>query len=81
MNTGVVRQIVGWFGMSAPLVVLVIPAYGDKGPEGKHGNHMKVNGVVSQIKSGLVFVQTPWGQVTIRSSEQLKDIEGGEEAH
>ena len=37
MDTGVVRQIVGWFGMNAILVVLVIPAYGDKGPEGKHG--------------------------------------------
>jgi hypothetical protein len=34
MDRGVVRQIVGWFGMNALLVVLVIPAYGDKGPEG-----------------------------------------------
>jgi hypothetical protein len=40
---------------------------------------MKVSGVVSQIKSDLMVVKTPWGKITIKSADGLKDVEVGEE--
>ncbi len=40
---------------------------------------MKVSGVISQIKSDLMIVKTPWGQITIKSADGLKDVQVGEE--
>jgi hypothetical protein len=43
------------------------------------GTYMKVNGVISQIRSGLVFVKTPWGQRTVPSNNGLTGANVGDE--
>ncbi|SRR6266849_2187803 len=43
------------------------------------GTYMKVSGVISQIRSGLVFVKTPWGQRTVPSNNGLTDAKVGDE--
>ena len=41
--------------------------------------YMKVSGVISQIRSGLVFVKTPWGQRTMASNNGLTGAQVGDE--
>ncbi|SRR6266545_5282838 len=41
--------------------------------------YMKVSGVISQIRSGLVFVKTPWGYRTVPSNNGLTDAKVGDE--
>jgi hypothetical protein len=43
------------------------------------GTYMKVSGVISQIRSGLVFVKTPWGYRTVPSNNGLTDAKVGDE--
>jgi glutamine amidotransferase PdxT len=43
------------------------------------GTYMKVSGVISQVRSGLVFVKTPWGQRTVASNNGLTGAQVGDE--
>ncbi len=73
-NVGMLRSIV-----LSVLVLLASHAFADEGGKHGKGTHMKVSGVVSQAKSGLVTVKTPWGRMTISSAGGLQNIEVGEE--
>ena len=43
------------------------------------GVHIEVKGVISKIASGLLFVKTPWGSMTVTPDADLKGIKVGEE--
>jgi hypothetical protein len=53
-------------------------AYEEAG-ENPSGLHSQLNGVVSRIQGGLLFVKTPMGQVTLSSTTALKDAKVGDE--
>ena len=44
------------------------------------GSHMEVSGVVSQVRGGTIFVETPWGQMTVSAPNGLEELNIGEEA-
>ena len=35
---------------------------------------MAVSGVISQMRSGVIFVRTPWGQRTLTPTSDLKGV-------
>ena len=40
---------------------------------------MAVSGVISQMRSGVIFVRTPWGQRTLTQTSDLRDAKVGDE--
>ncbi|HSL02474.1 MAG TPA: hypothetical protein VK901_02910 [Nitrospiraceae bacterium] len=66
---------------SMVLSLLLLAPYGfaDEGTTQGTGTHMKVNGVVSKVQSGLTTVKTSWGSMTIASTFTPKHLEVGEE--
>lgn len=67
---------------SMVLSLLMLAPYGFADEGGKHGisaTHMKVNGVVSKVQSGLTTVKTSWGSMTIASTLTPKNLEVGED--
>ncbi|MET0516323.1 MAG: hypothetical protein ABW047_13475 [Nitrospiraceae bacterium] len=80
------RKLTAAFGSMVLSIVMLAPygfadQGGKHGPGGTHGKetHMKVNGTVSAIQSGLVTVKTSWGQMMISSATAPKNLEVGEE--
>ena len=64
------------------LSLLMLAPYGFADEGGKHGTratHMKVNGVVSKVQSGLTTVKTSWGTMTFASTFTPNLLEIGEE--
>jgi hypothetical protein len=43
------------------------------------GSHLKLTGVVTKVKSGVVFVKTPVGQVTVPAKGGLKETKEGDD--
>jgi hypothetical protein len=41
--------------------------------------NVAVSGVISQMRSGLIFVRTPWGLRTLTPSSDLRDAKVGDE--
>jgi len=67
---------------SMALSLLMLAPYGFADEGAKHGTratHMKVNGVVSKVQSGLTTVKTSWGSMTIASTVTPKNLAVGEE--
>lgn len=67
---------------SMVLSLLMLTSYGFADEGGKHGSratHMKVNGVVSKVQSGLTTVKTSWGSMTIAATVTPKNLAVGEE--
>ena len=59
---------------------LMLVSYGFAGEGGgKNATHMKVNGVVSNVQSGITTVKTSWGIMKIASTLTPKNLEVGEE--
>lgn len=51
----------------------------DEHPHTKSGYHLTLNGVVTKIQSGLVYVKTPVGQYTINAKTAPSDAAVGDE--
>ncbi len=67
---------------SMVLSLLILAPYGFADEGGKlrtSTTHMKVNGVVSKVQSGLTTVKTSWGSLTIASTVTPKNLAVGEE--
>ena len=47
----------------------------------KPGVHLEVRGVISKIASGILFVKTSWGTMTVAPDSDLKGIKVGEEVN
>lgn len=58
---------------------LIGPAFADEAGQPTSMTHHKLAGVVTKVKSGVVFVKTPTGQVTLASKGGLKHLAVGEE--
>ena len=74
------RKMMIFGSMVLSLLGLAPYGFADEGgkPETK-STHMKVNGVISKVQSGLTTVKTTWGSMTIASSATPKNLEVGEE--
>jgi uncharacterized protein YuzE len=72
---GVIR-IVSMVGL---VLWLASPLWADDPANPDVGTHMKVSGTVTKVKSGMVFVKTPWGQVTFSVGDAPKEIKAGED--
>jgi hypothetical protein len=51
----------------------------DEHPHTKSGDHISINGVVTKIQSGVVFVKSPVGQYTINAKTAPADAAVGDE--
>lgn len=71
-----VTSVVSAMGLA---VCLAAPLWADDAVHPEVGTHMKVSGTVTKVKSGVVFVKTPWGQVTFSVGTAPKNIKVGEE--
>ncbi len=51
----------------------------DDSSQAQSGEHMKVSGTVTSVKSGMVFVKTPWGHLNFSAGAAPTNIKAGEE--
>lgn len=79
MLSGKTHSLAYVTGCLGIVLCLAVPVWADEAVHPEVGTHMKVSGVVSQVKSGLVFAKTPWGQVTFTAGTAPKNIKVGEE--
>ncbi len=74
------RKIMLLGAMVLSLSMLAPYGFADEGGKQEtQATHMKVNGVVSKVQSGLTTVKTAWGSMTIASTVTPKNLEVGEE--
>lgn len=65
--------------MVLSLVMLASQGFADEGGQHRKATHMKVDGVVSKVESGLTTVKTSWGSMTIASKVTPTKLVVGEE--
>jgi hypothetical protein len=75
----VMRRLLGVMCIALYAALLAAPAAADTSANSEPGTHMKVSGMVTNIKSGTVFVKTSWGQLTFSTGDAPKNIKAGEE--
>ena len=74
-----IRPLAKVAGVMGLVACLSSPVLAEEAVHPEVGTHMKVSGVVTQVKSGIVFAKTLWGQVTFAAGTAPKDIKVGEE--